>query len=71
MNQQKVDVVRLQLLQAFIDGCCKAGPRIIAHPHFGGHERVSARNARRADGGPDIRFILIHLCGINVPEPVM
>ena len=67
MDEQQVDVVSLQLAQAFVDapGCfLLAG---VANPHFRHQENVLAPDTALGNGGTHSLFVLIGLCRVNQP----
>ena len=65
VQQQVVDVVRLQFAQTLIDGGSGLGLAVVAYPYFGHQENILTRYTGFRDGGTHAFFVVIGLGGVN------
>ncbi|MCY1440769.1 hypothetical protein D9M71_570540 [compost metagenome] len=65
MDQQQVDVVAAQFLQAVAQARDQLGGGVVFDPDLGGDEQLAARHAAFGDGLAHFGFVLVDLGGID------
>ncbi|MNS69628.1 hypothetical protein D3C72_1029450 [compost metagenome] len=68
MQQQQVDIIGLQLFQAFIDGGEEGLVLVVLDPDLGGEKHLAACNARSSNGFADLGFVAVDLGGIDMAK---
>ena len=66
MKKQEIDVIGLQLLQAFIDRSDKSVAAIVFDPDFCGQEQIRAGDAGVPDAIADFGLVAVDLGGVDV-----
>ena len=65
VDEQEVDIVRLQFAQTLTDGGSGLGLAVVAYPYFGHQENILTRYTGFRDGGTHAFFVVIGLGGVN------
>src|SRR5690348_7126782 len=66
MDQQQIDIIAAEALEALLDVAADLRRTQLAHRHFGGDEEVGARYAGIADRGAHVALVAVKLGGVDV-----